>query len=261
MDASNIRRQLRESKEAALQIAYADTLVLNKTDLVSDADLDEVERILTGINGEARVVRSERSAVDLGVVLNQGAVSVAGRRGRRPVLGQLAEATPASVTQTGRGFWARGVEKYAPSPSPVHDGSIRTVCLAVEGRLNERKFESWLEGVLWEQQQDGAADDAGGGGSGGGGGDSGDGGGSSRVGDSQPLEVLRAKGLLFTSEEGEDGEVRDVKKILQAVREVYEITPGPPVESPAERMLNKVVLIGRGLGEEKLLRGLQETLA
>ena len=54
------------------------------------------------------MVRSERSAVDLGVVLNQGAVSVAGRRGKRPVLGQLAAAPPASVMQTGRGFWAKG---------------------------------------------------------------------------------------------------------------------------------------------------------
>jgi G3E family GTPase len=42
VDASNIRRQLREGKEAALQIAYADTLVLNKTDLVSESELDEV---------------------------------------------------------------------------------------------------------------------------------------------------------------------------------------------------------------------------
>ena len=46
--------------------------------------------------------------MDLGVVLNQGAVSVAGRRGKRPVLGQLAAAPPASVMQTGRGFWAKG---------------------------------------------------------------------------------------------------------------------------------------------------------
>ena len=71
MDASNVRRQLREGKEAALQIAYADTLVINKTDLVSEEDLNDVERILTGINAEARVVRSERSVVDLSVVLNQ----------------------------------------------------------------------------------------------------------------------------------------------------------------------------------------------
>ena len=247
VDASNIRRQLREGKEAALQIAYADTLVLNKTDLVSEEELNEVERILTGINAEARVVRSERSVVDLGVVLNQGAVSVAGRKGKRPVLGQLASAPPASVMQTGRGFWAKGVEKYAPpQPSPIHDSAIRTVCLAVEGRMDERKFESWLESIIWEQQGAGTSHEDGGGGGGGG----------------VPLEILRAKGLLYvTEEEGERGEVTDVKKILQAVREVYEITPGPPFESPGERMLNKVVLIGRGLIEEELLKGLQEALA
>ena len=57
VDASNVHRQLRECKETALQIAFADTLVLNKTDLVSDADLEEVERTVAGINADARVVR------------------------------------------------------------------------------------------------------------------------------------------------------------------------------------------------------------
>ena len=37
-----------------------------KTDLVSESDLDDIERTLTSINAEARVVRSTRSAVDLG---------------------------------------------------------------------------------------------------------------------------------------------------------------------------------------------------
>ena len=54
VDASNIRRQLRENKEAALQVAYADTLILNKTDLVSESELDEIERVLTSINAEVR---------------------------------------------------------------------------------------------------------------------------------------------------------------------------------------------------------------
>ena len=142
--------------------------------------------------------------------------------------------------------------------SPVHDVNIRTVCLAVEGRVDERKFESWLEGILWEQQGGGGGGDDASGGEGGRGG----GGGGGGTAEPPPLEVLRAKGLLFVAEEeGEGGEVRDVKKIVQAVREVYEITPGPPFKSPGERKLNKVVLIGRGLMEEKLLQGLQETLA
>lgn len=241
VDASNIRRQLREGKEAELQIAHADTLVLNKTDLVSEADLDEVERVLTGINTEARVVRSCRSQVDLGVVLNQGAVTVDGRRGVRPLLGKFAQATPSAVMQQGRGFWAKGVERYMPAnagPSAVHDVAIRTVCLAVEGRIDLRRFESWLEEMLWEQNAGGEVE--------GGEGD-------------PPLEVLRAKGVLFVAEEGDGGEVREVKKVLQAVREVYEITPAPPLESPNEQKLNKVVLIGRGLREDDLIRGLQET--
>jgi hypothetical protein len=46
------------------------------------------------------------------------------------------------------------------------------------------------------------------------------------------------------------------------VREVYEITEGPPGQ-PGERPLNKVVLIGRGLmpREEELLGGLKGTVA
>ena len=153
VDASNIARQLGEHKEAALQIAYADTVVLNKADLVSDADLDAAERAIAAVNAEARVVRATRSVVDLGLVLNQGAVTVAGRRGKKPVLGGVAAVAPERVLRQGAGFWAKGVEKLAPqesaaaaaAPSDVHDASIRTTCLAVEGTLDRRAFETWLE--------------------------------------------------------------------------------------------------------------------
>ena len=250
VDASNVHRQLRENKETALQIAFADTLVLNKTDLVSDADLEEVEHTLAGINADARVVRATRSVVDLAHVLNQGAVTVAGRRGRKPTLGALAEAPPPAVAAAGRGFWARGVERYAPAatgraePSEVHDPGIRTTCLAVEGIVDVRAFETWLEGVLWERRAN--EDETPGGGNGDG--DGGD------AGDVATLEILRAKGVLHVA--GEDGAER---RVLQAVREVYEITDGPPAVE-GERLMNKVVLIGRGLREEALLEGFQRTV-
>ena len=265
VDASNVARQLRETKEASLQIAFADTLVLNKTDLVaSEHELEAIEESLRVINAEARIVRAERSVVDLGLILNQGAVTVAGRRGRKPTLGDLARDVPPAVATRGAGFWARGVERYAPGTrsdtqsgptrgllSPVHDASIRTVCLAAEGALDRRAFESWLENALWD---DGAAaadhrgDDARAG--------------SDRRGPA--LEVLRAKGVLFVDDD--DGELgtmtatRAYKKlVLQAVREVYEITPGPPAET-GERRMNKVVLIGRGLSEAALLPGFEATV-
>ena len=106
---------------------------------------------MAGINAEAKIVRSTRSVVDLGVILNQGAVSSAGRKaGVRPTLaGDLARTAPAP------GFWARGVEKYASRPlSEVHDASIRTVCLAADGRVELGKFETWLEELLWERGGD-----------------------------------------------------------------------------------------------------------
>jgi G3E family GTPase len=243
VDASNIAKQLREGKEAALQIAHADVIVLNKLDLVSESDADEIERTLSTMNAEAKIVRSTRSVVALEHVLNQGAVTVAGRRGARPTLGEHA-----TKEATGRGFWAKGVERYMPgnvAASAVHDAGIRTVCLAVEGRIDVREFETWLEGLLWEGGEGG--DDGGGG--------EGEGGGG---GEGTKLAVLRAKGVLFAHDD--DG-ATEAKKILQAVREVYEITPGPPSE-PGERELNKVVLIGRGLlsREKKLLEGLEKTL-
>ena len=263
VDASNVARQLRETKEASLQIAFADTLVLNKTDLVaSEPELEAIEESLRVINAEARIVRAERSAVDLGLILNQGAVTVAGRRGRKPTLGDLARDVPPAVATRGAGFWARGVERYAPGAttrsdtqsaptrgllSPVHDASIRTVCLAAEGALDRRAFESWLENALWD---DGAAaadhrgDDARAG--------------SDRRGPA--LEVLRAKGVLFVDDDdGELGKPETKKLVLQAVREVYEITPGPPTET-GERRMNKVVLIGRGLSEAALLPGFEATV-
>jgi hypothetical protein len=106
--------------------------------------------------------------------------------------------------------------------------------------VDVRKVEAWLEELLWEQGGPSGAHEGA------------DGGGENR------LEILRAKGVLFAAEdEGTDG-----RRVLQAVREVYEITEGPPGQ-PGERPLNKVVLIGRGLmpREEELLGGLKGTVA
>ena len=108
VDASNVHRQLRENKETALQIAFADTLVLNKTDLVSDADLEEVERTVAGINADARVVRATRSVVNLAHVLNQGAVTVAGRRGRKTDARRARGGATARGRRRGSWIWARG---------------------------------------------------------------------------------------------------------------------------------------------------------
>ncbi|MDF1601836.1 GTP-binding protein [Mesorhizobium sp. YIM 152430] len=73
VDAKHLPLRLKDSREAADQIAFADVVVLNKTDLVTDDELRQVEASIRRINPSARIHRTERSAVDLAEVLDRGA--------------------------------------------------------------------------------------------------------------------------------------------------------------------------------------------
>jgi G3E family GTPase len=70
VDAENVRQQLEEAEVAREQIALADFILLNKTDLVSQDELKEVEEALGAINPFARVFRTEHSKVNLKQLLD-----------------------------------------------------------------------------------------------------------------------------------------------------------------------------------------------
>src|SRR5579875_858005 len=73
VDAKNLPARLADSAEAAAQIAFADVIILNKTDLVTPEELEAVEAKIREINRFARIHRTQRSAVDIAEVLDQGA--------------------------------------------------------------------------------------------------------------------------------------------------------------------------------------------
>ncbi len=84
VDAAHIEQQLGRSDESTEQIAFADVLVLNKTDLVNGEALDGLETRLRDMNRMARVVRSERANVSVDTVLNLGAFDLDLALERRP---------------------------------------------------------------------------------------------------------------------------------------------------------------------------------
>ena len=84
VDAAHIEQQLGRSDESTEQVAFADVLVLNKTDLVDDDALDRLEARLRDMNRMARVIRSERADVAVETVLNLGAFDLEQVLGRRP---------------------------------------------------------------------------------------------------------------------------------------------------------------------------------
>ena len=84
VDAAHIEQQIGRSDESTEQIAFADVLVLNKTDLVDGEALDTLETRLRDMNRMARVVRSEMAEVPVDTVLNLGAFDLDEVLGRRP---------------------------------------------------------------------------------------------------------------------------------------------------------------------------------
>ena len=73
VDAAHIERQLGHSNESSEQVAFADVLVLNKVDLVSNDSLDTLEARLRDMNRMARIVRSNEANVPIDSVLNLSA--------------------------------------------------------------------------------------------------------------------------------------------------------------------------------------------
>ena len=72
-DAKWLSDRLKDAPEAKNQIAFADVIVLNKTDLVSKAELAEVEARIRAINPYAKLHRTERCQVAIADVLERGA--------------------------------------------------------------------------------------------------------------------------------------------------------------------------------------------
>jgi len=72
-DAKWLKDRLQDAPEAKNQIAFADVILINKTDLVSAAELDEVEARIRGINRYAKVHKTERAQVPLEEVLSRNA--------------------------------------------------------------------------------------------------------------------------------------------------------------------------------------------
>jgi len=72
-DAKWLNDRLKDAPEAKNQIAFADVILINKTDLVSPAELEEVEARIRGINPYAKVHKTQRAQIPLHEVLGRNA--------------------------------------------------------------------------------------------------------------------------------------------------------------------------------------------
>lgn len=70
VDAKHVWQHIDESPECQEQIAFADVILLNKTDLVSENELKELEKKLLGINTQAKIYRTNYGDIEMEKILN-----------------------------------------------------------------------------------------------------------------------------------------------------------------------------------------------
>jgi G3E family GTPase len=72
VDAKHVWQHIDDSDEVKEQIAFADVIILNKTDLVTPEELDKLKARVHSMNAAAKIYTAKDSAVAMDAVLNVG---------------------------------------------------------------------------------------------------------------------------------------------------------------------------------------------
>ena len=218
VDAKHVLLRLEDSREAREQVAFADQIVLNKTDLVDDSALVEVERRLRRLNPLAPIHRAQRSGVDLRLILERGGFDLDRILDLEPEFlnpghGEAGHVHDEHCDHEGH---EHGDHDHGQHGGHTHaDQDIRGVALTSERPLDGQRVTQWLNTLLQLQGPD----------------------------------ILRAKGIL-------DVKGEDRRLVFQAVHMIMEGDLQRPWK-PAERRYSRMVFIGRNLDQATLEAGLK----
>jgi G3E family GTPase len=151
-DAKWLKDRLKDAPEAKNQIAFADVIIINKIDLVSAAELDEVEGRIRAINPYARVHRTERCAVPLREVLGQNAFD----------LDRVMEIEPEFLETQNHDHdrdhhdhhgHSHDHHHHAGGLKHYHDEEMQSVSLKVDQPLDPDKFFPWVQTLVQTEGQ------------------------------------------------------------------------------------------------------------
>jgi G3E family GTPase len=120
VDAKHLLDEIDRAHEAQEQLAFADTILLNKTDLVGEDDLAAVEQRIRRINPTASVVSSTRCDIDIASLLDRRAFD----------LGRILEVEPDFLD-----------EDHAHE----HDDHVTSFSLVEREPMDPSRFLNWLQ--------------------------------------------------------------------------------------------------------------------
>jgi len=154
VDALHLPARLKDSREAEDQIAFADVVILNKTDLVTPEQLEAIERTVRAINPSARIHRTERAAVPLDAVLDRGAFDLSRALDNDPHFLDHDHPDHACTPDCDHDHHHHGHDHDHhghshhdhAAPSDIHDLTIESISLRA-GPLNPKRFFPWIEKI------------------------------------------------------------------------------------------------------------------
>jgi G3E family GTPase len=147
-DAKWLAQRLRDAPEAKNQIAFADVIIINKTDLVSPAELREVEARIRAINPYASVHRAKKCDVKLADVLERRAFD----------LDRILDIEPDFLVAEGHDHdhehghdHDHDGEHHHHGLKHYHDEHMQSVAVRLDGDVDPAKFMPWINRVTQEQ--------------------------------------------------------------------------------------------------------------
>jgi G3E family GTPase len=141
-DAKWLTEQLKDAPEAKNQIAFADVIILNKTDLVDADEASEIEARIRAINPYAKLHKTVNCAVALDAVLGRNAFD----------LDRILQIEPEFLDGEDdhdheHAHVHHGLKHY-------HDEDMQSVGLSIPGDVDPEKFMPWLQNYV---QKEGAS--------------------------------------------------------------------------------------------------------
>ncbi|KAJ4718522.1 COBW domain-containing protein 1-like [Melia azedarach] len=209
--------------EAVEQIAYADRIIVNKTDLVRETQLASLVERIRNINRMAHMKRTEFGKVDLDYVLGIGGFDL-------ERIESSVNADVAKEDHAGHDHHLHDHDHHDEhdhkhehhhdhhSHDHTHDPGVSSVSIVCEGSLDLEKANMWLGTLLLERSED----------------------------------IYRMKGLL--SVEG-----MNERFVFQGVHDIFQGSPDR-LWGPDEPRVNKIVFIGKNLNGEELEKGFKACL-
>jgi G3E family GTPase len=152
-DAKWLKDRLKDAPEAKNQIAFADVILINKTDLVTPEELNELEARIRGLNPYATLHRTERAGIAIDQVLGRNAFDLDRILDLEPAFLD-AEEQHEHEHEDGHDHGDGHHHHHHGGLKHYHDEDMQSLSLESDKPLNADKFFPWIQDLVATEGKD-----------------------------------------------------------------------------------------------------------